>query len=147
MSSTNVGGGSVVANALSASGNRALGDVGSTEVVHAGGVPPPGVDGRASGEHALVAAAHAVADGAVGVRQPGLGSRGLAGGVPALVARRVGVSTVSVGNRDVQVGSSEVEAGGFSTSVEVNSAGVGSDAGAEGLEVVDGLEHLPRAAC
>ena len=128
VAAAHVVGGSVGADGLGGAGDAGVGDVGSTEVVHGGGVGPVVVDGRARGEHALVGAGHSVADGGVGVGQEALANT--EGGISAVL---------EVGGTEEEA--SSVRGGG----VEVHAARVVADAGRELLEVVDGVEHLQQA--
>jgi hypothetical protein len=111
VAAAHVGGRGVVAYGLEGAGHRGGGDVGSTEVVHGGGVGPLGRDGGVRVEHALVGAGHGVDGRGVGVVEPSLGH---------------------VGGGD---GGGAEEHGG------TNAARVGADARSELLEVVDGVEH------
>jgi hypothetical protein len=111
VAAAHVGGHGVGADGLEGAGNRGVGDVGGTEVVHGGGVGPLGRDGGVRVEHALVRAGHVEGDRGVGVGEPALGH---------------------VGGGD---GGGAEEHGG------TNAARVGADARSELLEVVDGVEH------
>ncbi len=117
MAAAHIGGGGVVGDGLERTGNRGGGDVGSTEVVHGGGVGPGGGDGGVRVEHALVGAGHGVDGRRVGVIEPSLGH-------------------VGGGDR----GSAEEETA-VGNGLNANAARVGADARAEHLEVVDGVEH------
>ena len=133
VASANVGGSGVGSDGLDGSSDGGVGDVGSTEVVHGGGVRPEGVDGGIVVVGALVAAAHAEGNRGIRVGQPGLSNIG-AGDVG-------GTWCMNEESWDVlQCTLTKVHA--ISVVARANSAGVASNAGGEGLKVNDVVEHF-----